>query len=62
MNDQEKQEQTSASAEAAQAVWATYDDELKAAILAQDPVAERLYASEAFVEQLRRQKEGASHD
>ena len=56
MNDQEQQ--TSAKDEAAAAVWQGYDDELKAAIAAGDPTAERLYRAEATLEELRRQKAG----
>lgn len=56
MNDQKQEQETTASAAAAK-VFATYDPELQAAIIAGDPTAERLYASEAYVEQLRRQKE-----
>jgi hypothetical protein len=55
VNDQEQQ--TSASDEAAAAVWATYDPELKAAIAAGDPTAERLYRAEATLEELRRQEQ-----
>jgi hypothetical protein len=55
MNDQEQQ--TSGKDEAAAAVWAGYDDELRAAIVAGNPTAERLYAAEAKLEELRRDKE-----
>jgi hypothetical protein len=55
MNDEKAQ---TTSAEANEAVWATYDPELKAAIVAKDPVAERLYRAEAQLEELRRQNGG----
>jgi hypothetical protein len=57
MTDQEQQ--TSGEDEAAAAVWAGYEPELKAAILAGDPTAERLYRAEATLEELRRKKAGA---
>jgi len=53
---QNDQEQTSGTDEAAAAVWQTYDDELKAAIAAGDPTAERLYRAETTLEELRREK------
>jgi hypothetical protein len=56
LNDQD-QEQTSASDEAAAAVWAGYDDELKAAIVAKDPTAERLYRAETTLRELRLQEQ-----
>jgi hypothetical protein len=54
-NDQEPQ---TASDEAAAAVWQGYDPELKAAIVAGDPIAERVYRAETTLEELRRQKAG----
>jgi hypothetical protein len=56
MNDQEQQTSDEANA----AVWATYDAELKAAIVAGDPTAERLYRAETTLEELRRQKAGTA--
>lgn len=53
---QNDQEQTSGTDEAAAAVWQTYDPELKAAIVAKDPVAERLYRAEATLEEMRRKE------
>ena len=55
MNDQEQQ--TSGEDEAAAAVWAGFDDDLKEAIAAGNPTAERLYRAETTLEELRREKE-----
>ena len=52
MNDQEPEKADAA----AQAVWNTYDPELQAAIIAGDPIAERLYRAEAEVERLKEQE------